>query len=344
MTDLAPAAPTRGSRSLEGILCLVVSMVLFVMQDGMMKSMLDDWPVWMLIAARAVMTVLIFVPLIVRLGAPHRLLTPLWPLHLARAVLFTAGFSMYYAAFPLMPLATVSTIFFASPLVVALLAVVLLGERIGPHRAAAVAVGFAGVVIAMNPGGEAFSLVALLPLTCAATYALSQVIASHIGDRESTLTVGLYTIALAGVLIVPTGWIYNQIVEVGPEMRHLRWEWPVPDAAGLAQLALLGAIGMAAYTLASRAYQIAPASLVAPFDYTYLPLATLMAWGVWGEVPLWSTVLGMGLIVAGGLYLALREIRSARAAGRVTAEAVVAPGNPLPQMGRAPDTQQRPGP
>ena len=117
--------------------------------------------------------------------------------------------------------------------------------------------------------------------------------------------------SFSGVLILPTGWIVTQLVEFGPQFAHLRWEL-VPSLAMLDMLALLGLVGLGGYVLLSRAYQIAPASLVAPFDYCYLPMATIMAWLMWDEAPSLATLTGMALIIASGLYLGARELRQAR--------------------------------
>jgi drug/metabolite transporter (DMT)-like permease len=128
-------------------------MVLFVGQDVLMKGMLTHYPVWMLIFSRSIVALMTLLPLVLWLGAPHRILTPLWPWYLARAMLFASGFAMFYTAFPFMGLAEVTTLFFAAPLMTATLAALFLQEKVGAHRIAALLVGFAGVVIAMNPIG-----------------------------------------------------------------------------------------------------------------------------------------------------------------------------------------------
>lgn len=328
--SVARAAPAR-SRALEGILCIEAGMLLFVVQDGMMKAMIGAFPIWQLIFVRAVVTLLLLTPVIFYLGRPHRLLTPLWPWHLARAVLFTSGFAMFYAAFPFMGLAEVTTIFFAAPLITAALAVVWLGERIGLHRLGALLVGFAGVVVAMNPGGETFSWVALLPLACAATYAACQVIVRRIGEQETTLTIGLYTIGFSGILILPLGWSVAMLFGLGERYPHLGWDWSLASWQDVGNLVLLGMVGMVGFMLLSRAYQVASASLVAPFDYTYLPMVALMAYLVWDETPGTTTFVGMGMIVASGLYLGHRELKAARRREEPapTAEASFTPGNPV---------------
>lgn len=332
MAVLFPDTVPAPSRALAGIACVLSGMVLFVAQDAMMKTLLQTHPIWLLIFARATMSVLILLPAIALLGGPHRLRSPLWRLHLVRAFLFAFGFTLFYAAFPFMGLAEVSTIFFSAPLITGLLAAVWLRETIGPHRTGALIAGFVGVVIAMNPFGEGFRWIAVLPLICAATYAVSQILARKIGERESSLTVGLYTLAFSGLLIVPMGGIFNRFVDAGPDFPHLGWFLPATWAGDIWLLALLGITGMAAWILTTRAYQVANASLIAPFDYSYLPLAAVLAYFLWDEVPPANTLVGMGLIVASGLYLAFRELRAARRGGdtAVVAETVFAPGNPIP--------------
>ena len=293
-----------------------------------MKFLLGDFPIWPLLLVRAVVCSLIMVPLILYLGSPHRLLTPLWPLHLARAMLFAFGFSLYYTAFPFMTLAAVTTIFFAAPLVTAVFAAVFLKERIGIHRISALVLGFVGVIIAMKPGADSFQWASVLPLICAFSYATSQMLARRIGDRDTAMVSGTYTIILAGLIVLPLGWTLNEVFNVGTRGDHLRWSWEAFSVAILPWLFLLGAIGMIGWTLLSRAYQIADVGAVAPFEYSYLPLAAALGYLVFDEVPTWTTLGGMALIIISGIYIGYREVVNARNSILPTAEASFAPGNP----------------
>ena len=318
------------SRTLQGIACVLAGMILFVGQDLLMKDLLTNYPVWMLIFVRSIVAFIVLVPLVAWLGKPHRILTPLWPWYLARAFLFASGFAMFYSAFPFMGLAEVTTLFFAAPLMTATLASVFLQESIGLHRIGALLVGFTGVVVAMNPTGGNFGWISILPLLCAFFYAISQIIVRKIGEQDTTLIIGLYTISFSGLLIIPMGFAVTQVIGIAPEFNHLSMNWPLPSADGVAMLALLGAIGTVAYTLVSRAYQIASASVISPFDYSYLPLAAIMGYLLWGEVPPYTTFVGMVLIVASGMYTAYRELRINRSAddNPPIAETVFTPGAP----------------
>ena len=338
MALAAPFALAPSSRAAEGICCIIAGMLFFVAQDALMKVLLGEFTVWMLIALRSLAALVILAPLILYLGPPHRLLSPLWPLHLLRSALFSIGFCLFYMAFPFMGLAEVTTIFFSAPLLTALIAALFLGETIGVRRAACLVIGFLGVLIAMNPAGDTFQWVAVLPLITAATYAVSQVIARRIGDRETSLTLGLYTVAASGVLLAPAAYAVNLMIDVGPEFRHIRWDWAFP-AENFELAFLLAVAGMIGYILISRAYQIADASVIAPFDYIYLPFATLLAYAVWGEVPGWNVITGMILIIGSGLYLGYRELQQSRRAldPAPTAEVVFTPGAPIGAIAHAAD-------
>ena len=328
LSTVVSTAEAPASRTPQGIAAILLGMLLFVFQDAMMKSLLGDFSIWPLLLVRAVVCSLVMAPLILYLGPPHRILTPLWPLHLARAMLFAFGFSLYYAAFPFMTLAAVSTIFFAAPLITALFAAVFLKEHIGIHRISALVLGFVGVIIAMKPGADSFQWVSVLPLICACSYATSQMLARRIGDRDTAMVAGAYTIILAGLFVLPLGWTLNVLFDIGSQAAHLRWSWEAFTLDILPWLALLGALGMVAWTLLSRAYQIADVGAVAPFEYAYLPLAAALGYLAFDEVPAWDTLVGMALIIVSGVYIAYREVVNARQSIQPTLEASFAPGNP----------------
>lgn len=332
MTTQAPLTSHAPSRAMQGITCILIGMLFFVVQDAMMKTLLLSYPIWMLLFIRSVVSVLVLVPLILFLAGPHTISTGFWKIHCMRGTLFAIGFSLFYTAFPFMGLAEVTTIFFSAPLITAAMAAVFLKETIGPHRIAALAVGFVGVVIAVNPAGDGFSWIAVLPLLCAVSYSASQILVRQIGEQESSLTVGLHTLGWSGLLILPMGWLVNQIVPVTTDFPHLRLAFPDQALTEVHLLLLLGATGMCGYIFLSRAYQVANASLVAPFDYTYLPLATALGYFVFDEIPGVNTLTGMALIVSSGLYLGYRELRATRYTDEVpvVAETVFAPASPHP--------------
>ncbi|MEM8797804.1 MAG: DMT family transporter [Pseudomonadota bacterium] len=340
MAVSAPTAIITTSKTASGIACIVIGMVFFCIQDVMMKILMPDYSLWQLVTSRWVTALIILVPVIMWLGPPHRLFSPLVGIHFTRACLLAFGFSLFYAAFPFMGLAEVTTIFFAAPLFTALLAAVFLGERIGIQRLMCLLIGFAGVVIAMAPSGDTFQWIALLPLTCAICYAISQVLARRIGERETTITMGLYAIVLSTVFMMPLGYLIDDFIEPDGAFRHLRWQWELHKTSDLLVFAVLGAIGTLGYLTLTRAYQIANASLIAPFDYSYMPFAIVIAYLLFDEWPTQNTLIGMVLIAVSGIYLGYREIQQARRAEEPapTGEVVFVPGHPGSALIHASDT------
>jgi drug/metabolite transporter (DMT)-like permease len=295
----------------QGILCILTGMLLFAGQDAMMKLLIGPYTVWQLIGIRAVVTAIILIPTILILGGEHRLMTPYWRVYVLRGALFAFGFA---------------------PLITAVMAAIFLGESIGIHRKVALAAGFLGVIISMKPGSDSFQWVSLLPLICAMSYAVSQIAVRRIGSRDSTLTIGLYTIVCAGMFVVPMAWALNAVIDLGDHAPHLAFRWLVPTTDALPMLIALGTVGMAGYILLSRAYQVGDASAIAPFEYIYVPIAAALGYFAWGEVPVWNTLVGMTLIIASGIYIGRREMADARRVKTPapTAETLFVPGHPPP--------------
>lgn len=320
------------SQTLTGIGCVVLGMSFFAVQDALMKEYLPSYPIWALLFMRSCMAVVLLTPLILVLGGWSMLRTRFMGLHCLRGALFAVGFAIFYMAFPFMGLAEATTIFFSAPLIIALMAVIFLGERIGPHRIGALGVGFLGVLIAINPTGAVFTWISVLPLISASLYAASQILARHIGDRESSLTVGLYTLVWSGPVVLAMGYIMNQVFSFGPEFSHMLWHLPTVPLTDSIGLFALGVSGLVGYVLLSRAYQVAEPSKISLFDYSYLPIATTLAWLVWAELPPTNTVVGMVLVILSGIYIGIREMRQPvnEADPAPISETLIAPGNPLP--------------
>jgi drug/metabolite transporter (DMT)-like permease len=211
---------------------------------------------------------------------------------LGRSLLFITSTACFFSAIGHVPLADATAIGFTAPLIVAVLAGPLLGERLGLGHWVAIAVGFAGALIVVRPTGASANLYALLVLASSATYAGYQLLTRRAASVDSPETSVAYS-ALMGALLmsalVPFHWSTP-----GPG-----WQWGL-----LGGLGLLGGTG---HYLVARAFGSAPASLVSPFHYVQLLWAALVGYLLFGDVPGALMWLGAGLIVASGLYVAWRE-------------------------------------
>jgi len=217
-------------------------------------------------------------------------------LHLTRGAINVVSACCFYLGLRALPLAEATAIAFAAPLFVTALSVLILKERVDGKRWLAVLAGFAGVLIIVRPGTDAFQAATLLPLTTAMLYAVMMITARGISHGEGMLTTTFYIVA--GQLVCSA---------VG-----LPWVWHTPALADLpyfAAVALFSTLGLA---LITQGFRIAPASVVAPFDYTGLIWATLLGRIFWREAPDAYAYLGALFIAGSGVYIALREAHGSR--------------------------------
>lgn len=307
MTDQVSSAPN--TRAIVGITAICGGTFAFTLQDVLMKILLDDYSLWVLIAVRMIVSIVLLSTLIACLDERHRFRTPNFGIHLIRGFIMAICFIAFYAALPLLGLATIATITYSFPLFTAVLAAVFLKETVGWKRSLALVVGFAGVVVAIRPGSDVFDPVTLLPLITAVTYAVSLIMLRRMGESESTYTVALHTSITFCSFILLLGYVLGLMLGEVPGYEHLNWEWRLPPIEDAAILLLLGLCGVTGITLISKAYQIGPASFMAPFDYVYLAWAALLGFLIWDVLPDGYTMVGMMLIVGAGIYIGHREIK-----------------------------------
>lgn len=217
--------------------------------------------------------------------------TPL--LHVLRgALLLGAGYT-FFSALRTLGLAETTAIGFAAPIFITLLSAVVLREEVGWRRWLAVLAGFIGVLIIVRPGAAAFQPASLYVVGTAVFYALFMLSSRWIHRDESLWTLMLYNNIFPLLLAAPVApFVWTPISSV-----HLQL------LAGMAVLAGLG------IPLIAQAFRMAPASVVAPFDYTILIWASMWGWLFWGELPDEWTWTGAAVIVGSGIYIVFREAR-----------------------------------
>jgi drug/metabolite transporter (DMT)-like permease len=207
--------------------------------------------------------------------------------HLLRGLLGVASLLAYVQALQELSLSNMYAIFLSAPLIVAALSVALLKEQVDWHRWLGIGAGLLGVLIILRPGAGAIGLGGLAALAAALCYALIAISMRALGRTDTTASmVWWYLVAMAivtGVLAAP-GW-------VALDLGHAFW------------IVLLGVVGAAAQHTLTEAFRYAPASAVAPFEYTSL------LWGVgfdlvlWGVLPSPLVLAGGAVVIGGGLYV-----------------------------------------
>ena len=288
------------------------------LQDAVIKWLSPTLALHEITLARSLVAIVITL-VIVRLEGGLSLLRTRRPvLHVLRGLLFIAANICFFMGVASMPLAEATAVFFVAPLFITVFSVVLLRDRVGSRRWIAVLTGMAGMVIMVQPGRETLELAALFPVGAAMAYALLQVVTRRLGTTDRASSMALYVhfafaVASLGVgLAIGDGRFANS---EHPSLQFLlrAWTWPGPVELGL--LFACGVlIGAGTYCL-SQAYRVAPPAVVAPFEYSALPLSLLWGLLVWGDWPDATAALGMALIAGSGLYVFYRETLTAPPSG-----------------------------
>jgi drug/metabolite transporter (DMT)-like permease len=297
--------------NLLGIAALCAGALVFSMQDTVIKAISGDHAVTLAIFIRAIVSFPIIVIMVQLAGGIHQLDTPHWRVLTLRGFVLLAAYTSYFMAFPALPLAEAIALYFLVPLFVTIMSGPILGERVSGFAWIAVAIGFIGVLIIAQPTGAVFNPAILLSLISAATYAYAMILARKHGAAVPATVMTFYqnTAYLLGALVFATVMMLFDVKEPGhPSLDFLVRDWATPNIHDMALMALCGVIAAAGSTLLSQAYRLGQANIVAPFEYTGMIWGVVFGLVIFGEVPKWTTLLGMAMIAGAGV-LALRAGR-----------------------------------
>ena len=284
-------------QTFRGVLMIMTAVALFAVMDTISKYLTGFYPVTTVVWARyAFHTLFVVVSLGPRFG--RSLIRTARPgAQLLRGLLLAGASLFFVSGLKHIPLAECSAISFLAPLLVTVMAVLVLKERVEIARWIAVAGGLVGVLIIIRPGSAIFSWASLMPLGTAACFASYQILTRRLAGLESPYTSILYS-GLVGTLLLTIPLVYA-------------WA-PLQQPMHLALFVSIGMAGGASHLILIKAYDLAPASRLAPFSYTQMIWATIAGYVVFDAFPdLWSLV-GTGVIVAGGIYTATHQHLSER--------------------------------
>ncbi|PWS37874.1 EamA/RhaT family transporter [Falsiroseomonas bella] len=280
------------SRTLQGVLLQLVALALFVAMDALLKVLVAFYPVPQLMFVRFVAHTLVVVVTLWLLdgGVPWRSRAPLLQT-LRSAMLAVANAALSFALIHI-PLADATAVIFAAPVLTVAAAALWLGERVSPRRWLGVAIGLAGVMVAIRPPfltGEPLHWAMLLPLVTAVANSAYQLLTRRLATVDDPRTTFVHTSLAACALTA----LAQPFVWVTPPLSDLPW------------MLLLGALGAAGHSLLILAFARAPASVLAPMSYSQLVWAGLAGVLVFGDWPDGWTLLGAAVIAAGGVLVAL---------------------------------------
>jgi drug/metabolite transporter (DMT)-like permease len=299
-------------QNLTGIVSLSVGIMIFSLQDAILKGMSGEHAVTLAIVLRSLVGLPILLAMVAYANGLGSLKSSNWKLLIARGLILLTSYTSYYMAFPALPLAEAVALFFTSPIFVTLLAGLMLREKVTPQAWAAVITGFIGVLIILRPGSGLFEPAALLSLFSAASYALSMVLARKYGADEPTTVMAFYVNAVYLVAAALTAALLAYLgitVSGNPSLDFLVRPWSMPNSTDIMLMGLCGVIAAVGMTMLTHAYRLANANLVTVFEYTGLLWVTLWGYLIFAEVPRITTLVGTAIIIAAGIY-AVRNART----------------------------------
>lgn len=289
----------------KGMAIMVLSVLLLPLMDAIGKwlAMVDNMPPATVTFMRFFIQCWLMFFILLIVGGFAALRTQYLAGNLIRGALMGFGGLCFFTAVKYMPLADAMAVFFAEPLILTLFSAIFLKEKVGWRRFSAVGIGLIGTMIVIQPSFEIFGAVSLLPLATAVTFAIYLILNRKYGAKESPLVMQFYA-GVGGWVLAGVAMIFGTAAGLG----DLSLGLPQGIQPWLLLL-LLGTIGTVSHLMVVQAFKLAPASMLAPFQYLEIVNAVLVGLIVFGDFPTPSKWCGIAIIVGSGFYVFMRERR-----------------------------------
>jgi drug/metabolite transporter (DMT)-like permease len=285
----------RGAAPLAGIAVMLASVLLYSLNDVLGKWLVASFAVGQVMAIRSVGALAVIGPVAWQRMRAQGWRLPQPGLQLLRITLGALECACFYWAVGHLPLADVMTYWMAAPIFVVALSALLLRERVGPQRWVCVLAGFAGVALALGGDLGGAGWPALVALTGSLLYALFLVTTRQLRETPDVVLAALQMLGglAVGLALLPAqGWI-------------------TPGLGDLGLMLLLGLVATFGHMGVTRALKLAPASVVVPYQYSFILWAGLFGWLFFDEVPGWPIFAGALVVVGAGIWLFRLEARQA---------------------------------
>lgn len=290
--SLTATAAADGRSIAVGIVLMATSVGFFACMNMLVKLIGTDYHALQAVFFRNVIAAVLVIPFVLATGGLHMFKTRRPMGHALRALFGIASNVLCFIAYQRIPLSSGMAVTMSVPIFAALLAIPMLGEKVGWHRWTAIVIGFTGVLIALNPQGavEDGSLYALAGTLC---WAMVVIFVKKLSATESPYTIVFYYM-LTGAVIATI---------------FLPWIWVTPTPRVWVLYLAIGIVGTVGQITMTYAMKLAPASVAAPFEYTQIIWAVLFDVAIWGVAPSAMTLTGAAIVIATGLYIFRREAR-----------------------------------
>ena len=285
--------PKNETKVTRGIAFMIIAVTFFNLKDGIAKYLSATYPIIELVFFQYIVMLVIILPIVVFRGGWHSLATKHPYSLLLRGTIGVVAVGLLFAAVSQIPIADAYAISFISPIVVTLLSPFLLGENVGVRRWIAVATGFGGVLLVIQPGFEEFQTGSLIAISAGVMFGLYGIVTRKLTQQELPRIMMVYT-SFVGVIgvsaFLPTIW-------VTPQLDHC------------VMILAMGVLATVGHALMVYSYAAAPAVVVTPFLYTSMIAATIQGYFIFGDFPNFIAWIGISTIIACGIYTTLREAK-----------------------------------
>lgn len=278
--------------NIKGSIIVLIGTLFLVCMSLLVKLLGARLNVFQILLMRQLFLMAVVAPIVLP-RFPGALRTKRPGLQILRIMSAMAAMLFGFSAVIHLPLADATAISFAKAFFVTIFAIVILSEPVGPRRWGAVAAGFVGVIIMLQPGTEGFSLYGLMALAGAAGAGMVMVLIRLMTRTESSMSILSWQAIGVGLLVAGPG-IYF-------------WQWPTPVEWGL--IVLLGAVSWTSQMCNIYGYKYGEASVMASLDYVRLIFAVIFGYLVFSQLPGYYTWIGAAIIIAASLYTIQRERR-----------------------------------
>jgi drug/metabolite transporter (DMT)-like permease len=276
-----------------GIWLMIATSIVFAVQDGISRHLATNYSVMMVVMIRFwVFALFVMTVAALSKGGLRAAAKSHYPwVQLARGLILVAEICVMVVGFVKLGLIEAHAVFTCYPLLIAALSGPILGEKVGWRRWTAILVGFAGVLIILEPGITVFSPWALVPLLAAFLFAVYGLLTRFVARKDSAPVSFFWTGVVGAIAMTPFG--------------LATWTWMTPaDWGWMATLCCTAVLG---HWLLIRAYAVAEASAIQPFAYLQLVFASSIGLFLFGEVLRVNVAIGAGIVVAAGVFTLWRQ-------------------------------------
>ena len=287
-------------RPLLGVLLMLGFCMLAPMGDAIAKILGGSIPLLQLLAVRFALQALLLLPVVIYAGTQLSMSPRVLKLTFLRTVLHIIGVGAMFLSLRYIPLADAVAIAFVMPFIMLLLGKFVLNEEVGKHRLIACLVGFIGTLFVIQPSFAEVGAPALLPLVVAVDFALFMLVTRQVAKDVDPIALQTVSGFLA---TIGFAFLYAVIAATGKLNSVFVWS----DKTELLLLLLIGILGTFAHLLMTWSLRFAPSATLAPMQYLEIPIATLIGFIVFSDLPNGLAALGICITIGSGLYIVYRE-------------------------------------